>query len=493
MFRASRAMSFLLGASFVAGGQQAKSPVASIESLIRSQHYDQALQLTRSGLRATPKDFRLWTLEGIVYSIKGSNHEALTAFDKALSFSPGYPAALRGEVQILYQTQDKRAVPLLEKILKADPNDETAHEMLAILERKQGDCQAAIDHFRLSAQVIDTHPNSLEAYGDCLVHAKQPEEAIPVFERLSALLPDRAYPKYDLAVVLVGAKQNEAAIKILDPLLAADSSDPDVLSLASEAYEATGNTPKAVGLLHQAIVLDPANANYYVVFAELCLSHDSYQVGIDMIDAGLQRIHDDPALYLSRGLLYAQLAKYDQAEDDFHTAEKLDSAQSLSSYAIDIAEMQRNQGDKAFLKIRSQLKEHPESPWLHYVLAKLLDSQVPAGDSKVPEEAIQSALQAVQLKPDFVLARDLLASMYMRSGQYDHAIEQCRLVLQADPLDQGATYHLIIALRRSGQPERKDEIDALVKRLSALQQASLKQETENNRYQLVEQKSSPSQ
>ena len=494
LFRTRCVVLFILGASFVAQGQQTKVSIASIESLIRSQQYDQALQITRSALHETPNDFRLWTLEGIVLSIKGSNHDALNAFERALSLSPNYAAALKGEVQLLYQAQDKRAIPLLEKILKADPKDETAHEMLATLEQRQGNCRAAIDHFLLSAKVIGTHPNSLEAYGYCFVQTGQPQKAIPVFEQLAALLPQRTYPKYDLAVVLVETKQDEAAIKVLDPLLATGQSDPDLLSLASEAYEAVGNTPKAVSLLRQAIVLSAANASYYNAFARLCLDHESFQVGIDMINTGLQRISGDPSLYISRGLLYAQLAQYDSAEADFNTAEQLDSAQSLSSYAMDLAELARNHSvhsDKALLQVRLQLKAHPDSPLLNCLLARLLVNQGPAIDSEESQEAMRSALLAVKLKPDLTEARDILSRLYTRSGQYSLAIEQCRLALQYAPSDRTAVYHLITALRHSGQSAQSDEIQALLKRLSDLQQASLKQETDRKRFRLVEQQSVP--
>ena len=104
---------------------------------------------------------------------------------------------------------------------------------------------------------------------------------------------------------------------------------------------------------------------------------------------------------------------------------------------------------------------------------------------------MQSAKQAVKLKPDFLEARNLLATMYMRSGQYQGVIEQCRLVLQSDPSDQSAMYHLMIALRRSGQGEHNDEIQQLVKRLTALQQSSLETETARNRYKLVEPETAP--
>ena len=473
--------------------QQAPSPpatVASIQSMIRSRQYDQALQAIQSSLQRTPDDAKLWTLEGIVLSLQGHSPDAIDAFDRALKISPNYPAALKGDVQSLYSAHDARAVPLLEKILAADPKDATAHEMLAVLEKKQGNCRAAVEHFHLSADVIGTHPESLESYGDCLMRTAQPQEAIPVFQQLAALLPQQTYPKYDLAVVLVATKQNDAAIKILEPLLAADSSDPDLLSLASEAYEAAGNTPKAVSLLRQAIVLNPANAAYYTEFASVCMSHESFQVGIDMIDAGLQRIANDSSLYLARGMLYAQLAQFDKAEEDFNKAEQLDSRQSISSFATDLTELLRNHDDQALAKVRAQLKVHPESPLLHFILAKLLSDQGPASGSSAEQEAIQAAQQAVKLNPEMVEARDLLASMYLHSGKNDLAIEQCRLALQTSPSDQSAIYHLITALRHAGQGQ-SEEMQTLVKRLSELQKASLQQENERKRYKLVEQESAP--
>jgi tetratricopeptide (TPR) repeat protein len=477
--------------------QTAGTSISSIESLIRSHEYEQALKLTRSSLHEHPADFRLWTVEGILLSIQNKPTDALAAFDKALQLSPNNPAALRGKVQILYQSQDKRAIPLLEQILKTDPQDETAHEMLATLEGKVGDCKAAVSQFQLIAGAIETHADSLEAYGACLVKTEQPKEAVPVFEQLISLLPESADAKYDLAVVLVESKQNEEALKILEPLMAANPSDPELLSLASEAYEAKGDTPKAVAALRQAIVLNPANANYYAAFAALCLAHSSFQVGIDMVDAGFQHIHDDPSLYISRGLLYAQLAQYDKAEADFNAAERLDSAQSLSSYAIDLAEIEKNQGDKALENIRAQLKVHPESPWLHYALARLLDNKESTANPKASAEAIQSAMEAVKLKPDFVEARNLLANMYLHADNYDGVIEQSRLVLQYDPANESAMYHLILALRRSGKAGQGDEINGeiqdLSKRLTALQQASFHKEIESNRYKLVEQGAPPAQ
>ena len=217
-------------------------------------------------------------------------------------------------------------------------------------------------HFTASQDATEKHTESLEAYGYCLVQLKKFQDAIPVFEKLITLLPNHAYPRYDLAVVLVANKQNEEALKTLEPLLIPDQSDPDILSLASQAAEAIQDTARAVALLRQAIVLSPATQDYYIAFATLCLDHESFQVGIDMINAGLSRIPNAARLYLSRGLLCAAEAEYDKAEADFARAEQLDANQGMSSYAADLAQVQKNNPDEALRRVRLQVKTHPESP-----------------------------------------------------------------------------------------------------------------------------------
>lgn len=482
----------LLAASGAARAQEqpSASSIASIESLIRSHNYGQAVDAAQTHLKTLPSDYRCWTLEGIALSMQAKNDDALAAYDKALQISPSYLPALKAEAQLLYPRGDRRVIPVLRSIVQADPNDRTAHEMLGVMERHQEKCGAALKEFALAGDAVDSHRESLEAYGYCLVQAKQWQDAAAVFQKLVTLAPDASYARYDLAVAEIASKQNQAAADTLQPLLTPAENDADVLSLGSQAYEALGNTPRAVALLRQAIVLDPANPDYYVLFASLCLDHDSYQVGIDMLNAGLRRLPENASLYLSRGLLYAQLAEYEKAEADFSDAEKRDSKQGLSFYAADLAEMQQNRPDQALAHVRSQLQAHPDNPQLNLLLAKLLINQTPNPGSPSFNKAMHAAQLAIQKKPDLADARDLLASMYMSSGDYDRAIEQSRIALQSAPSDEAATYHLMISLRHKGD---KKELPALVKRLADLHQQSLKAETDRKRYRLEESTSQPSQ
>ena len=254
--------------------------------------------------------------------------------------------------------------------------------------------------------------------------------------------------------------------------------------MASQAAEAVKDTLKAVSLLRQAIVLSPMDADYYVAFAALCLDHDSFQVGIDMIDAGLSRIPNAPSLYLSRGLLYAKEAEYDKAEADFDRAGQLDATQSMSSYAADLTEMQRNNPHEALRRVRQQLKAHPDSALLHFLLAKLLVQNASVADPDAYQEARSEDMRALALKPDLVSAIDLMASIEMQAGHYENAIAQCRAALAYSANDETATYLLLISLRHAG---REDELQPLVQRLAELHRKSFQNDIDGKRFILVEQ------
>ena len=171
---------------------------------------------------------------------------------------------------------------------------------LLLLRRIGGRCEKAVKDFRYSYGTLQNHSSSLESYGQCLMKLNRLADAVPIFQKLVELLPDKTYPKYDLGLILVMQKRNKDALQILEPMLAKNYSDSDFLSLVSEAYDGVGNVPQAVTLMRQAIMLSPSDPHYYVSFAALCLENDSFQIGIDVVNAGLSRIPDSASLYMAR-------------------------------------------------------------------------------------------------------------------------------------------------------------------------------------------------
>ena len=103
-------------------------------------------------------------------------------------------------------------------------------------------------------------------------------------------------------------------------------------------------------------------------------------------------------------------------------------------------------------------------------------------------QAIREGEQALKLRSNFVLAHDLLAGLYLKSNQIELAKLHAREALRLQPTDQVALYHLIQALRKSGD---KRELPELVKRLAELRKDSREEEAKQNRFKIFEVKAEP--
>ena len=150
----------------------------------------------------------------------------------------------------------------------------------------------------------------------------------------------------------------------LSPLIQGSQLDAETLGLASAAYEKSGDTPRAVATLRQAILLDPRNIDLYLDFANIAFAHESFQVGIKVLSDGLGLQPEAAPLYVARGALDVQLADYDKAETDFVRASELDPNQSLSAAAQGLAAAQENDLDRALSTIQAKLARKPNDAYL---------------------------------------------------------------------------------------------------------------------------------
>ena len=460
--------------------------VRSISAALRAQHFQEALDLARAAQKAAPKEVRILVLEGMALTGLRKDGEALAVLKSAIAISPEYVPAIEAAVEIEYRTGSPDATTHLQRLLVLRPGEPTAHAMLGALAWKQSDCAAAVEHFGQARAAIASQPDALSEFGACLSKMKRPGDAAGVFRQLAALRPEDRRARYAWAVSLIDAAHFREAIAALEPLAAARNPDPVALELTSTALEAMGETPQAVAVLRQAVLLDPRNVDLYLDFAALSFTHQSFQVGIDMIDAGLTQVKDSGALYLARGVLYVQLAEYAKADADFDKAERFDPIQGLGSVARGLSQIQQNNLDQALVTVREHLKTNPKDEFLHYVLAELLSRQGVQPGSPEFQEAVDAAREAVRLKPDFTLARDVLSRLYLLTGEVDKAIEQCRLSLHDDPSDEMALYRLIRALQSSGRPDAAGEVPALLKRFTALREEARQRQARESQYRLVE-------
>ncbi len=469
--------------------QGAGISVATVIERLQSGKFVDAERLCGQLLRTDPKSPKLWTLRGVALEHSNRPQEALKAYEQALQYAPDYLPALEGAAQLAYKVKSNNAVPLLERIVRIDPKNSTAHAMLGALEYKEKEFAKAAKEFELSGDLAKSQPAALMEYSVCLIRLDRSAEAIPLLTKLLDLDPKNSIARYDLAVIQWQTGKPTDALATLEPLLKAQPPDSRSMRLAAAIHEAENETPQAVELLRSAIMANPDEIGNYLDFATLAFTHGSFTVGINMVSIGLTRRPDSAALYMARGVLYGQNSDFDKAMDDFEQAHKLDPSNSMASSAEGIAQSQRHNSKEALENFRKQVREHPKDAFGHYLLAEALNwsgTQQKASDyQKNIAEAISNAEIAKRLDPNLVQAYDLLSTLYLQSEQFQKAIDTCRAVLKIMPKDQQALYTLILALRKVGS---KDELNSFVQRLTAVRKEEQMENNQKPRYgMLIEQ------
>lgn len=447
--------------------------------MLRAHQYQQALTSVNDLLAHNPHDCRLLSLRGLALNSLQEPTEAEEAFQGALRSCPQNLLALEGAAEIEYARKQPGATALLQRILDLRPQDVTAHAMLASLDRARGDCQSALPHFEASSVLFESRPEFEQGYAFCLAKTGQYAKAVTAYQDVVNAIPD-ATTRYNLALVQWKANDAKGALDTLRPLLTDDASAA-VLALGSRVAEESGDTPLAVKLLRSAIVSHPKDLDNYLEFAQISFNHHSFQVGIDMINAGLKQLPDAAPLYLSRGVLEVQLSQSKQAIADFKKAHMLQPQLSLAIDAIGMMESQQFKQAAAADLFSKQSRLHPKDSLLQYLYAEALSQNT--SDPNANQKAIQAAERSVAADPGYGPARDLLTTLWLRANQPQKALEQALAALKIRPDDDTALYHEIMARRILGQ---KQQVQALVQKLEVMRSKNAQKQRASQHYVLQE-------
>jgi len=158
---------------------------------------------------------------------------------------------------------------------------------------------------------------------------------------------------------------------------------------------------------------------------------------------------DNFAAYNLLGAALLRQNRYDEAEDQFRKALRLqpNSADAHSNLAV--ALQRHGRRDEALEHYQMALKLRPRYPQAHFNFATALEE---AGRLT---EAIENYSLVLRERPNFVDARFNLGSILLRLERYDEAIAQFQQALQLDPNSPDLLTNLGVAFDRKG---RLDEV-----------------------------------
>jgi len=454
-----------------AEGQDDSSTRHLVAGYISSRQYSEALAQVKELIQVHSGDASLWTLQGLALDGLGRTAESLASFDHALLIDSAYLPALEGASQTAYLHREPKAMQYVMRLLAADHQNKLAQAMAGVLYYDRHDCPQSIAHFKESEDTVYRSSNALSEFTDCLLKEGAATEATEALSRGLDQNSASTQIRYNLAVAELADHNPTKAIEVLSSIPRAD--DSDFLNLLAEAYVEADRPDDALRTLEAAITLKPEEERNYLDLAILCLEHNKEDLAVSVSSAGISKIAAAASLHLIRGVAYAQLAQYANAESDFQAAAKIEPDQPHSTIAMSLLYSDRNQIDKEKDMLLHQIKVTPNDAVTNYLLADLFIRQGAEPGEPAFEQAKTYLARSLKSKPNSAEAQILMSNLLEEQGDFEGALIHSEAALKIEPTNRTALYRSFILLQKL---HRKQEATDTLSRMKAALEHDLKKD-----------------
>jgi tetratricopeptide (TPR) repeat protein len=408
---------------------------------------------------------------------------------------PAAKPSLAQAAELLGQQKPKDAEAVLRRIVKAEPGNASAWNLLGAALDSQHACPEAEAAFQRAARlapgaaaVWNNLGNHYTACGDSI-------QAGEAFRKVLALEPGHPNAHLQLARLAVERKDGAAALRHVDRLDAAQQADPALVLLRARALARVdrkaealalldglerraegpqawhalglalaecGEFGRAEGLFSRALEADPANLDILHNLGVAALRAGHPQRGQDVLEAALRIRPEDPELLLQLG---RALAAQNQCEDAIRVLAK---ARKLAPKEAEIVRLLAEtsaqagfSGDAAllfgeFLKLRPGDDNARLQRGLAYASARDKQNALqdlegyvhrhpddPEGHFGLafaltladPARAFEHFDRAIQLKPEYLQARLTRGAFFLHVGRPAEALPDLQYALGQRPDD----------------------------------------------------------
>jgi tetratricopeptide (TPR) repeat protein len=399
--------------------------------------------------------FTMGHLDEQQYELTGRAEQASESIDfykKALALQPGSAVIMERLAEIYAKSQRVReAVAQAQEVLKIDPDNLSAHRLLArIYVRTLGDASAgelqkenlakAVDQFNAILKLDPKDTSSALWLARLYRFENQHVEAEKILREVLRRDPDNGPALEQLSQLLIDAGRSQDAIDLLSQA-AGNSASPDIYDLLGDAYSQNKEFAKAEVAYRHAVELDPDDPGHHHGLAQALLSQDKYAPALEEYKRLSELEPGTAENYLRMAQLYRRLAKFDESESSLMHAKQLSpgSLEVLYNEALLYEDQGRyNDAIKILNDAIANMKSQSGSEGNPSALAILYEQ---LGRAYREQENYPAAVRTFEemgkLSPEsHKRAQMLLIDTYRESHDIDRAITETKKALADSPKDQ---------------------------------------------------------
>lgn len=204
------------------------------------------------------------------------------------------------------------------------------------------------------------------------------------------------------------------------------------LYLFSRARIATheGDYPVALNFLREAIALEPDSARMYGEMADIKLKIGQIPEALEYINKAIALDPDYRPPYVLGGVVMSSVGKDLEASDYLRKAIKIDPSKEDAYLHLALSLTRLFEYEEAVSTLKALVKLNPDSVLGYYYLGRTYSQM------KLYRDALGYFTKVLELRPEFDQATIDMAATYEAMGDYPHAIDTYRLLI--DQEDQRA-------------------------------------------------------
>jgi tetratricopeptide (TPR) repeat protein len=244
--------------------------------------------------------------------------------------------------------------------------------------RDDADSPIVMIYLRLALFLDPTHDLAILTLGDTLERAKQPDDAIAVFDRMPETSPLHGSAHVQIGLAMETQGKKDEAVRHLEAAIKEDPEDLEALTALGGVYRGRKDFARAAEIYERAVALIKTPERHHW------------------------------SVFYSRGIAYERTKRWPQAEADFKKA----------------------------LELIPETMNQNRALVLNYLGYSWVDQGVNL------DEAFTMLKRAVELKPRDGYIIDSLGWAYYRLGRYEEAVRELERAIELRPADPVINDHL---------------------------------------------------
>jgi tetratricopeptide (TPR) repeat protein len=378
-----------------------------------------------------PRDDTAYFELGETYLKLRQGNDAFQVFSRAVSINPdNLKAQLKVGQILLLGKQTEEARKKAELILEKSPNNMEALSLIAGVQIQEKNIDSAFESLKKAISIDPNHPGTQLSLARLYVLNGEIDQAEQAYQKAISVDPSSRFAHVELSRLYARRGEWDKAETVLKEMIQASASKSQDLQILARFYESQKRWDQTEKTYLEAVdASPPGDVTALLNLGGYYARRQSYDKALEAVQKAAEIKEDDPNILVSIAHLHFDFKKFEDAEATVNEVLAKDNGNVSANYLKGRLYLLRKDFANARERFDLVVRERPSNAMAHYFRALTL---IGMGEARLAQRDL---LKAVELNPQMLDARLILAEFYLHDRNRELAKRQIEKASKLAPQD----------------------------------------------------------